>query len=82
MQVRMNDIHVFECPAFLIGNPIVIQYLVFIYSSENDTIETVAPLKLLGITPYLNTRKYNIHAYELIEIEVGISDFSYDFSEW
>ena len=67
MQLRMNDVKVFDCPKFLTDNPDALSHSIVIPSLEGDNSNVVVPLSLSGVTSYFNTRKPTLHEYETAE---------------
>ena len=82
IQVRMNNINVFECIKFLIDNPTFTNHTLVIPPSDNDGEETIVPLSLHGVTSYVDTRNQTIQEYELAEKEGRSYDLTYDSPEW
>ena len=61
MQLRMNDVKVFDCPKFLIENPNEYDHTIIIPGVDNE--EYSIPLSLNGVTSYFPTRKPSMAEY-------------------
>ena len=80
MQLRMNDIKVFDCPKFLIENPKEHDHTVILPCKRGD--DHCIPLSLNGVTSYFPTRKPIQDAYTKAEHDDSIVDLTYDEPEW
>ena len=54
MQLRMNDVKVFDCPKFLTENPDAQTHSIPIPSTEGDELAIAVPLSLHGVTSYFS----------------------------
>ena len=82
MQLRMNDVKVFDCPKFLTESPTVLSHSLVIPSNEGDDYNVGVPLSLNGVTSYFDTRKPTLHEFELAEKEGRSYDLTYDSPDW
>ena len=82
MQLRMNDVKVFDCPKFLTDNPVAHTHSIFIPPIEGDDLPIAVPLSLHGVTSYFDTRKPTLYEYELAEKEGRSYDLTYDSPDW
>jgi len=80
MQIRMNDIKVFDCPKFLIENPKDIDHTLTLPSGNGEDYSI--PLSLNGVTSYFPTRKPTQAEYDKAEDEGSTVDLTYDSPEW
>ena len=77
MQLRMNDIKVFDCPKFLIDNPSDHDHTIVIPREDEDDLSI--PLSLYGVTSYFPTRKPTMTEYDTSSDHH--IDITYDTSE-
>jgi hypothetical protein len=61
MQLRLNDIHLDECPKFLTNEPTDKTHALSIPTKDEDYL---IPLALHGVTSYFPTRKPTLHEFE------------------
>ena len=78
MQLRMNDVKVFDCPKRLIENPNEYDHTIIIPGVDNE--EYSIPLSLHGVTSYFPTRKPTMAEYN--ESSDHHIDLTYDTPEW
>ena len=57
MQLRMNDVKVFDYPKFLTDSPDALTHSIIISPNEGDNYNMAVPLSLKGVTSYFNKRK-------------------------
>ena len=50
MQLRMNDVTVFDCPKFLTDSPDALTHSIIIPPTEGDNYNIAVPLSLKGVT--------------------------------
>ena len=82
MQLRMNDVKVFDCPKFLTENPDAKTHSILIPPSSGDDLPIAVPLSLHGVTSYFSTRRPTLYEYELAEKEGRSHDLTYDSPDW
>ena len=82
MQLRMNDVKVFDCPKFLTDSPDALTHSIIIPPAEGDDYNIAVPLSLKGVTSYFNTRKPTLQEYEMAEKECRSYDLTYDSPDW
>ena len=80
MQIRMNDIKVFDCPKFLIDKPDCYEHTISIPSAHGE--DYIIPLSLHGVTSYFPTRKPTQSEYSEAEQSGSIIELTYDSPEW
>ena len=81
MQLRMNEVNVFECPKYLTDNPSELDHVQVNTPLEGNE-DMLVSLSLKGVISYFHTRKTSIHEYELAEDEGRSYDLTYDSPEW
>ena len=60
MQLRMNEVKVFECPKFLTENPRELDHAIFITPVDELDNDFIISLSSSGVTSYFLTRKPTI----------------------
>ena len=81
MQLRTNDVKVFDCPKFLTDSPNHLTHSILLPSRNGDD-EVAVTLSLNGVTSYFHTRKPTIQEYESAENNGRSYDLTYDSPEW
>ena len=82
MQLRMNDVKVFDCPKFLTDNPDAQTHSILVPPAEGDDFPLAVPLSLHGVTSYFSTRRPTLYEYESAEKEGRSYDLTYDSPDW
>ena len=80
MQIRMNDIKVFDCPKFLIEKPDQLKHTITIPGAHGE--DYMIPLSLHGVTSYFPTRKPTQDEYDKADYDGSIIELTYDSPEW
>ena len=80
MQIRMNDIKVFDCPKFLIDKPDYHEHTLSIPSAHGE--DYIIPLSLHGVTSYFPTRKPTQDEYRQAEHSGSVIELTYDSPDW
>ena len=80
MQLRMNEVNIFECLKYLTDNPSKLDHTLVITTLEGNE-DMIVPLSLKGVVSYFRTRKPSIQDYDLAEDEVRSYDLTYDSPE-
>ena len=78
MQLRMNDIKIFDCPKFLIDNPSDHEHSIVIPREDEDDYSI--PLSLHGVTSYFPTRKPTMAEWD--DAKSHCIELTYDTPEW
>ena len=82
MQLRLNDVNVFERPKFLTEIPNCTDHSIVVSSTEDINEKVVIPLALQGVTSFFYTRKPTLRELEVAEREGRVFDLTYDYPEW
>ena len=77
MQMRLNDVHVSECPKFLHPTPSDYTHAITLNQGNDD--EYIIPLQLRGVTSVFPTRKPSIEEVQQAE---RIYKLTADAPEW
>ena len=80
MQLRMNDIKLFDCPKFLIEKPEQHEHTITLPCKKGE--DYCIPLSLNGVTSYFPTRKPTQEEYNKAEYDDSTVDLTYDEPEW
>jgi len=82
MQLRTNDVKVFDCPKYLTESPTVMTHSVIVPPNEGDNCNLSIPLSLKGVTSFFHTRKPSLIEYEMAEAKGRSYDLTYDSPDW
>ena len=82
IQLRLNDVNVFERPKFLTEIPNCTDHSIVVSSTEDINEKVVIPLALQGVTSFFYTRKPTLRELEVAEREGRVFDLTYDYPEW
>ena len=82
MQLRTNNIKVFDCPKFLAESPNVMAHSIIIPPNEGGDCNLSIPLSLRGVTSFSNTRKPTLQECEMAETKVRFYYLTYDSPDW